>query len=70
MKEYCYNCSEKVEYTIKEKIESFEVQGVDYGVIVHAAYCKDCGKEIYVTEIKKENNVRVKERVKELKNLI
>lgn len=52
---FCENCHDMVEYTVKEIKKQKNVKGKDIEYIGKAAYCNECGSEIFVSEIRDNN---------------
>ena len=52
---FCPECRQDLRFSIREKPDSAELKGEVYKFISKAAYCENCGTEVYVPEIEDEN---------------
>lgn len=48
---FCPNCGKEVSFEIKTERISSTIRNVNFNYIEHAAYCNECGDEVYVAEI-------------------
>ncbi len=55
MKAFCEECRDYVDYRIKENDRTKDIKGKEIEFIEKAAYCSDCGNEIFVSELRDEN---------------
>jgi len=58
MKSYCLNCDTDVEFNIKEVIVKNEIKGIFFDCLAKIPYCRECGEEIYISELS-DNNVKI-----------
>ena len=52
---FCPECRQDVRFSVIEKPDSAELKGEVYEFVSKAAYCHECGTEVYVPEIEDEN---------------
>ena len=50
-KAFCSECGDKVDYTTRKHLDSFEVRGQTFHYYEVVACCAECGKEVYVPAI-------------------
>ena len=56
---FCPECRESVEYEVKENMETKNVRGLKFEYTNKAAYCRNCGEEIFVSELHEQNLKRI-----------
>ena len=54
-KVYCIHCGEMQEYKRKVSREEMTVRGTAFRYLEQAAFCTECGEEVYVPEINDRN---------------
>lgn len=55
MKAFCEECSDYINYRIKENDRTKDIKGKEVEFKEKVAYCSDCGNEIFVSELRDEN---------------
>ena len=55
MKGFCETCRDTVEFTVKEEPKSKSIQGKDITYKAKVAYCDECKKELFVSELRDYN---------------
>ena len=69
MKNYCCNCDAENEFTIKEILAEYKIEGIKFNCLQNIAYCETCGEEVYIAELS-DGNVQVAHaKYKKLKGL-
>lgn len=61
-KAFCSKCNNKVDYTAKKQLDSFEIRGQTFYYFETSAYCAECGEEVYVPAIN-DLNCTVRENI-------
>jgi uncharacterized phage-associated protein/uncharacterized Zn finger protein (UPF0148 family) len=69
-REYCYNCDDDKLIMIKEELISMKIKEVEFEFTGKVAYCKECGEEVYVSEIDDENVRKGNEKYREKLGII
>lgn len=59
-KAFCMECGRPVEYSIKSEVIELTIRGVTFSYVELSAYCRECGCNIYVSEIN-DNNAESRE---------
>lgn len=54
-KVYCDNCEEKTDYILESSDREILIKGVSFSFLETKAYCKQCGKLIYVPGVHDSN---------------
>ena len=67
---FCDECRDMVKYTIDRREGSSEVKGEEVKYTEKIALCKECGKEIFISEIMDENLIAIDEAYRSDKDLI
>lgn len=62
---FCIECGENVEYDIENIKVSLTVRGIPFSYWEKNAYCKKCGKEVYVAAL---NDMNADARIKAYNN--
>ncbi|WP_031514002.1 hypothetical protein [Desulfofalx alkaliphila] len=52
---FCENCHELAEYTVRDEPKEKIIKGNKVEYMGKEAYCKDCGSEIFVADIRDHN---------------
>ncbi|MDA8336304.1 MAG: DUF4065 domain-containing protein [Peptococcaceae bacterium] len=52
---YCPDCDAEVYLDIKEVYQDHKVKGISVRVVVEAAFCRECGNEIYIPKLNDDN---------------
>jgi len=69
MKAYCPYCSEEQEYELRrQEVERFK--GAEVNTYENIAVCKKCKHDLYVVKVENENNKRINEAYRKVKNVI
>lgn len=55
MERFCENCEEISEYRVKMINKSYVIKGIRIEYVGKAAYCIECGKEMFVPEVRNYN---------------
>lgn len=58
-KEYCQNCNDFVDFTVKKVNKTIQVKDETLDVEVYECYCVECGNRIFVYEYEKKNDIIV-----------
>lgn len=66
---FCPKCNKKVEYTLKKNVIE-KYKGVNVNIIENIAVCKNCGSNIFVSEIENDNLNRLYEKYRSLIGII
>lgn len=53
--EFCENCRDMVEFTIREEAITKVIKGKEITYKAKVAFCNECGEEIFVGEIRDQN---------------
>lgn len=69
METYCPFCKKEVEFELIKK-EVKEFKGVEINSYKYIAICKQCNESLYIEEIENENNLRIKEKYREISSII
>ncbi len=69
-RDFCTACREEVEYEVKEKTRTKTIKGVEFSYIMKEAYCKECGGEINVKELRDENLKNMDDKYREITGTI
>ena len=59
MKEFCENCRDMVDYSVKEFNKEKAIKGKTIRYVAKEAYCDECKEEIFVAEIRDYNLVQL-----------
>ncbi len=59
--EFCSTCRDEVEVEIKDVKKTKIIKGVEIKYDYKEVYCKDCGTELIVNEIRDENLIKMNE---------
>lgn len=66
----CLNCDEERDFYTKPIHRKVEVKGVIVEVDVEQAYCKECGREIFVFPLEKKNQIKIYDAYKKKMGLL
>ena len=67
---YCINCDKKNTYCVKSQRVDIKIRGIAFSYVEQAAYCSECGEEVYVPEINDLNVVAREEAYRQAAHLI
>lgn len=70
LKDYCENCSDETEYTIKKHEVSELVRNKEIKYMKKEAYCNKCASRMYIAKINDENLNTMYSIIREKENLI
>ncbi|CAG7841167.1 hypothetical protein CLOHAE12215_02591 [Clostridium haemolyticum] len=68
-KAFCIKCNKEVNYTIRKNIIK-EYKGVTVNVIENIGVCNECGEDIFVMDLERDNLKRLYEKYEQLTGII
>ena len=68
--EFCPACRDDVEYEVKETKLNKVIKGIEISYDYKGAYCKECGEELLVKDLRDENLLKMNNAYREATNTI
>lgn len=70
MRTFCPECRKEVDYKIKNRVEEKKVRGLEFEYTAERAYCTECGKVIYISELHDHNLEKIDNAYREKADII
>ncbi len=68
--EFCSSCRDEVQYEVKEGKKTKVIKGIEISYDFKEAFCKDCGEQLLIKELRDENLTNMNNAYREVTNTI